>query len=130
MDVSIAASFLCQQNRWLPSSSMENGMALLLFDANNSCFQFVFVSDLFFIWIFSWLPFSISQPLVRVTVPRSAVSSERRTFTLNLPRNAQSVVVVPHAFYSRYQRRLGNKLIFVDQHGDTHQMTLHKGRFF
>ncbi|MED6176333.1 hypothetical protein PIB30_087158 [Stylosanthes scabra] len=28
-----------------------------------------------------------------------------------------------------YRRRLGTRLIFVDQHGDTHQMTLYRGRF-
>ncbi|MED6189340.1 hypothetical protein PIB30_095046 [Stylosanthes scabra] len=38
----------------------------------------------------------------RVTVPSSAAQHARRTFTLNLPRN---------------------------EHGDTHRLTLHRGRF-
>ncbi|MED6222633.1 hypothetical protein PIB30_066179, partial [Stylosanthes scabra] len=67
------------------------------------------------------------MPPVRVTVPSSAVAAERRSFTLNLPSTShftllkslpsgsyffsrllmkQSVAVVPHRFYSRYQRRL------------------------
>ncbi|MED6212452.1 hypothetical protein PIB30_083473 [Stylosanthes scabra] len=72
--------------------------------------------------------FPLAQPLVRVSVPSSAAAAERRSFVLNLPRNA-SVAVIPHSFYTRYQRRLGGRLIFVDRNGRTHHMTLHKGRF-
>ncbi|MED6217440.1 hypothetical protein PIB30_017687 [Stylosanthes scabra] len=38
----------------------------------------------------------------RVMVPKSAAANERRTFTLNLPRNA-AVAVVPRVFYRRYR---------------------------
>ncbi|MED6168946.1 hypothetical protein PIB30_016633 [Stylosanthes scabra] len=68
------------------------------------------------------------MPPVRVSVPSLAAAAERRSFVLNLPRNA-SVAVVLHRFHTRYQRRLGGRLIFVDQNGRTHHMTLHKGRF-
>ncbi|MED6207978.1 hypothetical protein PIB30_040578 [Stylosanthes scabra] len=87
--------------------------------------------------------FPLPQPPVRVTVSSSAAAAERRSFVLNLPRNAVSrshaysyvatvsflvliFFLVPHRFYSRYQCRLGHRLIFVDQNGRTH----HKGRFF
>ncbi|MED6191688.1 hypothetical protein PIB30_002495 [Stylosanthes scabra] len=56
------------------------------------------------------------QAPARVTVPSSTAHIARRTFTLNLPRNA-GVAVIPRVFYMRYRRRLGTSLLFVDQHG-------------
>ncbi|MED6133091.1 hypothetical protein PIB30_025243 [Stylosanthes scabra] len=79
------------------------------------------------------------MPPVRVTVPSSSAATERRSFFLNLPRNAISR---PH-YYLQFVAsisffllifvcgflRLGQRLIFVDENGRTHHMTLHKGRF-
>ncbi|MED6131919.1 hypothetical protein PIB30_014364 [Stylosanthes scabra] len=72
-----------------------------------------------------------SEAPTRVRVPSSAAQIARRTFTLNPPWNTglHGVAVIPHVFYTRYCCRLGTSLLFVDQHGDTHHLTLHRRRF-
>ncbi|MED6224742.1 hypothetical protein PIB30_087032 [Stylosanthes scabra] len=68
------------------------------------------------------------KALTRVRVPSSATQIARLTFTLNLPWNT-GVAVILHVFYTRYCCRLGTSLLFVDQHRDTHHLTLHRRRF-